>query len=277
MAGAVRMDGAAPRRPDVAVRAGRRVEAWLREDAARGPSGGRTPVLDASRILFEDAWLLAVDKPAGLPTHETADPARPHLVGLLRRFLEGRAGAGDGAPRLGVHQRLDRDTSGVILFTRDPAADAGLSRQFTSRSVQKTYHALTRPGPRALPARWTVSGGLAPNDDGPSEETTTEFCRLAAFPRAVLVEARPRTGRKHQVRVHLARSGLPILGDDRYGRPDPQGPVAPRLMLHATRLAVLHPVTGASLVIESPWPADFRGMVEALRARGRARGRRRRR
>ena len=267
MAGAVRLPGGRPRSPGTVIEAGSLVQAALLPRAAAGPRKTEPRALRPSHILFEDGWLLAVDKPPGVPTHETADPGRPHLVGLIQRFLSDRAGGRPGhvEARLGVHQRLDRDTSGVILFTKDPSADAALARQFAARTVEKTYHALT-VRPERLPAeRWSAVS--APVGGGRTDEARTEFRRIETLKRGLLIEARPRTGRKHQIRVHLAESGLSILGDDRYGRDAPSGaPVAPRLMLHASRLELRHPLSGAPLVIESPWPSDFVRMLAVLRS-----------
>jgi RluA family pseudouridine synthase len=267
MAGAVRMEGAPARRPAIPVAAGRRLLALLRPEALNPPSFASFPTLSPRDVLFDDPWLVAVSKPPGIPTHETADPRRPHLVAELARLLGERT---DGrAVRLGVHQRLDRDTSGVILFTKDPAADAALARQFATRAVEKTYHALTARPPR-LPARaWTARSRVSLGA-GESQEAETEFRLLDAMAGGLLVMARPRTGRKHQIRVHLAESGAPILGDERYG-PGPRGAKAIRLMLHASRLALIHPRTGRPLVIECPWPPDFEDLLRRLRAEAPAR------
>jgi RluA family pseudouridine synthase len=269
MAGAVRLEGGRARSPGVLIEAGSLVRAALRPEAAAGPRRTEPEGLRASQVLFEDEWLLAVDKPPGIPTHETADPRRPHLVGLLQRFLAGRTGgdALSATVRLGVHQRLDRDTSGVILFSKDPAADASLAKQFAARAVEKTYHALTSRPERLPGERWSAVRPVGPRGEGPAGEARTDFRRLETMRRGLLVEARPRTGRKHQIRVHLAESGLPILGDDRYGRAAAsRAPKAPRLMLHASRLELRHPLSGAPLVIESPWPSDFVQVLAALRS-----------
>lgn len=264
MAGAVRLEGARPRSPGAVIEAGRRVAAAVRAEAVAGPRPTAPGRLLASQILFEDEFLVVVDKPPGIPTHETADPRRPHLVGLLTRLLAERA---RGEIRLGVHQRLDRDTSGVILFSKDRSADPGLARQFAGRAVSKTYHAFTERPKKIPPERWTVVGPVGPAGKETDEEARTDFRRLEVFERALLVEARPHTGRKHQIRVHLAQGGLAILGDDRYGRPrTSETPAAPRLMLHASRLELRHPVSGAPLVIECAWPSDFLKMAAALRA-----------
>jgi 23S rRNA pseudouridine1911/1915/1917 synthase len=250
MAGAVRVNGQAWRRPGAPVPAGSAVQVLV--DAMRlGPPPQERAVAAAfgtERFLHHDASLLAVDKPAGLPMHATADASRPNLYDLVKAALRGRG----SEPYLGLHQRLDRETSGVVVFTLDPAANAPLAAAFASgRGVAKTYHALCpRPAAR-VPASWQVSGPLG--GDGPHAETA--FRLLRAVPDALLVEARPSTGRKHQIRIQLAERGLPIMGDVRYGSRDAR---AGRVMLHAVRLELAHPITGAALAIESPYPPDFR-------------------
>lgn len=228
---------------------------------------------DEARILHEDGALIAVDKPPGLPTVATADPARPHLVGLVERLLAARAGEAGPRQALGVHQRLDRDTSGVVLFVKDPAANADLGAQFAGHRVEKTYLALTARPPRLPAVPWRVDDGA----NGEAKPAVTDFVVVEAWPEGVLVEARPRTGRKHQIRIHLSRAGMPILGDAAYGgdRRD-----APRVMLHAARLQLRHPLTGARLTVSSALPADFQAAIARLRQRpGRSlpRGTRRRR
>jgi RluA family pseudouridine synthase len=207
-----------------------------------------------------------VDKPPGLATHATADPSRPHLTGLVTAHLVAR---GHPAPYLGVHQRLDRDTSGVVLFAKAAAANPGLARAFAGREVEKTYHALTTLPAVPAPSRWRVRGRLAPSGkrrmvtvESGGQEAETGFHLLESHPGGLLVEAAPRTGRKHQIRVHLAEAGMPILGDEVYGSPSPQ---APRLMLHAFRLGLPHPLTGEPLVIESSHPRDFEDALSRMR------------
>ena len=258
MAGAVSVDGQPLREPGRLLRPEQQIEA--RVDLARlaAPRGGadRTFALTPAAVLFEDAALIAVDKPSGLPTVPTADPGRPSLVRAVEAYL-----AKSVAPRhLGVHQRLDRDTSGVVLFVKDPRANAGLAESFAKHRIEKTYHALTaQPRSRPLP-RWRASRPIG------AQNATTEFSLVEVLEGALLVEARPRTGRKHQIRIHLAEAGMPVLGDTLYGaKAVAAGSPPPRLMLHASRLALPHPLTGAPLVIESPWPEDFRRVLEARR------------
>jgi 23S rRNA pseudouridine1911/1915/1917 synthase len=269
VAGAVRIDGRVIRVGARPLRPGQMVEALARVEALRPPAEAtdRPFELTPAAVLYRDEWLFAVAKPAGLPTHATADRSRPSLVGHVERFLAESAGPGTVA----VHQRLDRDTSGVVLFATAPAANAGLSRAFASREAEKLYLALTaRPDPLPPPA-FAVEAPL--DESGPARRPVragggaarparTEVAVREQLRGALFVEARPRTGRKHQIRVHLAHAGLPILGDPLYG----DGDTAPRLMLHAARLVLTHPVTGGSLAIECPLPPDFSALLSRLRA-----------
>ena len=191
----------------------------------------------------------------------------------MERFLR-EAGAGS---YVAVHQRLDRDTSGVVLFAIDPRANEDLARAFSGRAVEKTYVALTAR-PAILPRRGLrVSAPLSAPGPGGGASGERSGAKAPSRPRprsssrevladALLVEARPLTGRKHQVRAHLAHAGMPILGDPVYGD---AGGRAPRLMLHARRLALSHPLTGRPLTIESPLPADFETVLARLRSTGR--------
>lgn len=272
MAGAVRVDGLVARRPGAPLAAGRAVEARVRLSLLEDRTSRDRPfALTAARILYEDDSVIAVDKPPGLPTPPTVDPGRPSLFAAVRAWLAERAGRG---AYLGLHQRLDRDTSGVVLFTRDPAANPALAEAFTRHEVAKTYHALVGRPVRLPPRRWHVRSSLATvgkgaharvrSVEGGGSPAETTLAVRQVLERGLVVEARPHTGRKHQIRVHLAEAGLAILGDDLYGAADPAGFEVPRLMLHAVRLELPHPVTGASLVIESPYPEDFRRVLAAL-------------
>ena len=147
MSGAVYRNGRRERIASIALAAGTQVEALV--DLARldsgGPQGTRRPVVKSfawtpERILFEDEWLIVVDKPVGLPTQPTLDEARASVFGTLKEFLQKRDG---GTPYLGLHHRLDRDTSGVLLFTKDTKANAGVAALFAGKTMQKTYQALS--------------------------------------------------------------------------------------------------------------------------------------
>jgi 23S rRNA pseudouridine1911/1915/1917 synthase len=262
MAGAVTVDGRPWRRPGAVLRPGAAVVA--RVDASRlGPPAGEREVAGAygpERFLYRDALVLVADKPAGLPMHATADATRPNLFDLVRGLLRAEGGAD---PYLGLHQRLDRETSGAVLFTLDRAANAPIARALaTGEGIAKTYHALcARPRVR-LPAAWRDEGPLQPG--GPVARTS--FTVLRPLRGALLVEARPATGRKHQIRIQLAARGAPILGDVRYGG---DARAAGRVMLHAHRLSFLHPGTGRTVTVTSPYPSDF---LDALGALGRSPG-----
>lgn len=270
IAGAVRVNGRVITRPGVPVKATDRLS--VAADRSRLARTRREPGI-AVPVLFEDADIVAVDKPAGLAMHATADPRRPHLVAAVARQL--------GVPpsSLGVHHRLDAGTSGVVLLARSPAANRGLARAFEGRAVEKVYLALVDAGRRrdlAVGTQWTERAALAAGGSGrrgrrqvthaqrlgdpgaghqgspESRDAETAFVVRARRGDRALVEARPRTGRQHQIRAHLSAAQLPIVGDTRY-----QGPAAARLHLHAARLGLAHPVTGAPLIIEAPTPREF--------------------
>jgi 23S rRNA pseudouridine1911/1915/1917 synthase len=269
MAGALRVRGRPLRAPGRVVDPGMDLVLALRPDLVRRDPA--PPSFDETRILYEDDALIAVDKPPGLPTVATADPARPYLVGLVEDVLRSRGGGEGRSHRLGVHQRLDRDTSGVVLFVKDPAANPGLAAQFAARTIEKTYLALTARPPRMPASAFRVDEAVERSGTGPAAASAvTDFRVVEAWPGGVLVEARPRTGRKHQIRIHLSQAGLPILGDAVHGG---DARAAPRVMLHAARLQLRHPLTGAELSVASPLPADFRAVLHRLRpsARGSAR------
>lgn len=231
------------------------------------------------RILFEDEWLIVVDKPAGLPTQPTLDARRASVHSTLATFLREREG---GSPYLGLQHRLDRDTSGVLLFTRDPRANAGVTALFSGKTVRKTYLALAVAGAPA-PEAWEVANhlGIIGREGKASrfgavrsggDPARTSFRIVERLSGAILVEASPHTGRTHQIRVHLAEGGHPILGDPFYGGPTrfPAGGRSamvsvPRVMLHAAGLEFIHPMTQAELKITCPWPEDFEICRRALR------------
>lgn len=251
-----------------------------RRNDAKRPDAPPPPVSAwrPERILFEDEWLIVVDKPPGLPTQPTLDARRPSVLSILQAFLRQRDG---GTPYLGLQHRLDRDTSGVLLFTRDPRANKGTSALFAGKTVRKTYLALTVIG-AATPDVWEVENylGVVGREGKASrfgavrsggDPARTSFRVVERPPGALLIEALPHTGRTHQIRVHLAEGGHAILGDPFYGGPTRvrtgSGTVAvPRVMLHAAALEFLHPMTQADLRITCPPPEDFETCLRALRS-----------
>jgi RluA family pseudouridine synthase len=269
VAGAVRVNGIAQRRPGVPVVAGSSLSA--RVDLGRLVPRAEPPVarLSGADILYEDDDLVAVAKPAGISTHASADPRRPDVVSMVRRWLLDTHRA-RGEPYVGVHQRLDRETSGVLLFTKTTRANGALARAFAEHAMVKVYHALVVPSPSRPRRSWTIDIPLAATGSGAASRmassprglpSRTDVRIVEERPHAWLVEARPQTGRRHQVRAHLAGAGLPVLGDTRYGAPASGPSRAPRVMLHCASLELRHPETGASLVLACDWPADFRAAL----------------
>lgn len=271
--GAVRVNGAAVRQPGRRLRAAARVEVSVRPLAlARAELPADRPFeLTPGAILYEDQALIAIDKPPGLPTQATVDPSRPSLFSSVKSSLGPEA-------YLGIHQRLDRDTSGVVLFAKDRRANPGLARAFAERAVTKVYAALTAASRASHPQRWHAMSRLSLATGKPPRvrvvvegglEAETGFQVLRRSPLVWLVEARPRTGRKHQIRVQLAAAGLPIVGDTLYGGPlRVEGRRVPRAMLHAARLELIHPLTRKPLRIESPLPQDFTELWSVVSAPG---------
>lgn len=222
-----------------------------------------------SRVICEDEALIALDKPAGLSSQGGRIEAAT-LDDMLAAF----ARSNGKRPRL-VH-RLDRDTSGVILAAKTRPAAAFLGKALMGRKVKKTYLAIVAPGapsPREgrieTPLRRVSIGReaymeICAPDDPDAETASTGYRTLAHADEAALVELRPRTGRMHQLRVHLASAGRPIAGDARYGGALTLGGEAvPRLMLHAAAIQVPHP-SGGERRIEAPIPDDMAAVLARL-------------
>lgn len=224
-------------------------------------------------IVYEDEDLLVVDKPAGMPVHPGPGHARGTLVNAVLARCPDLAGVG-GALRPGIVHRLDKDTSGLIVVAKRDAAHRALQRQLKERTVEKRYVALVagdvRPGegvidvpiardPRHRKRMAVVAGGRAAVTRYRVLGRYVEPSRTGA--RYTLLEARPVTGRTHQIRVHFASLRHPLVGDAVYGRPSP---LVGRHFLHAARLGFTHPTTGASLTFESPLPQDLREALARL-------------
>ena len=259
--GDVRVDGRRCDRASRRVDAGQRIEASVDRASLREAAADRAHVvtLEPSCILYEDDALLAVDKPAGLPSHATRDPRRDHLLAAVERLLAARDGS--PPPELRLAHRLDADTSGVVLLTKTPAATRALASAFAEQRVEKIYEAVVHAGAARLPREWTVESNLrwsradrrmrAVRAGG--DPARTDFRTLAQTAETARIEAQPRTGRTHQIRVHLAEAGTPILGDRIYGAHD-GGNGADRLLLHSNRIELLHPLTEEPLSIQAALP-----------------------
>ena len=226
------------------------------------PMGGtrRFYEADPARILYRDAHLLADDKEAGIPRQQTPHDAYNNLVAALYRLLS-RTG-GRQAPYLAMHHRLDRDTSGVMVFCLDRSANRRLGEAFQRRQVEKDYLAWVEGNPRE--DSWTAAEDIGRKDGryvtrpaGEGKSARTFFRVLCRESGRSLVHARPITGRTHQIRLHLAHAGHPVIGDRRYG-----GRSADRLMLHACRLVMPHPVTGSRLTLTASPPDGWPSLPE---------------
>lgn len=217
-------------------------------------------------VTYEDPDLLVIDKPAGLVTHPAPGHPDHTLANAVLAHCPDLEGVG-GEVRPGLVHRLDRDTSGLIVVAKNDSAQAGLSAQFKDRTVSKAYLAVVTGHPD--PERATID---APIGRHPTSRTrmaivstgrdaVTDYDVLRRLRGYSLLEARPRTGRTHQIRVHLASIGHPVAGDITYGKP---APGLDRHFLHAHRLAFDHPRTGKRLELESPLPDELRTWLDAV-------------
>ena len=273
VAGAVFVNGRRVGVPSRALSRGAKVETHVDVEKLFNDSTSRDKEfeLTADRILFEDDDLIFIDKPPGLPAQPTLDESRDNLFAAVGRFLAGRDRVEN--PYVGVHHRLDRDTSGVVLFTKSQRVNVAVANSFSDRQTTKLYQAITVFRPK-VKREWTIKNYLgkisskskrsrygAVGSHGDLAETG--FRVIAEYPEALWIEASPKTGRTHQIRVHLSEYGLPILGDDLYGTDDG---VVPRMMLHAVQLVLPHPITGRELSVKSPLPADFKRCLKRIAA-----------
>jgi len=227
-------------------------------------------------LLHQDESLLIVDKPAGLLTVPSAPEAVDEDTVLFRvqeyvRHLTPRH------PYVGVVHRIDRDTSGAVAFALDPGTRQALRALFREHRIERRYSALVSGRPRGkqgvvdLPIRDAYQGGKrgVAQEGEDSLPALTRWKLAELFEGAALLDVELETGRQHQIRIHLAHIGLPILGDASYGRDHtPRAPLAARRqMLHARLLGFVHPATGARVRVEAPFPEDFRRVLGELRRR----------
>lgn len=226
-------------------------------------------------VIYEDDALMVVDKPPGMVVHPAPGHTGGTLVNALLAYCPELAGGGD---RPGIVHRLDQDTSGLILVAKSEKARRGLQQQFKDRLVQKAYLALLDGHLQPAWGRIEAPVGRDPRHRQRmsvlpgGREAVTEYHVLEQYAHQTgeaagdyaLVEAGPRTGRTHQIRVHFASVGHPVVGDSVYGRRRPQLPV-PRQFLHAWRLGFKHPNTGQRINLETPLPPDLSSVLELLR------------
>jgi 23S rRNA pseudouridine1911/1915/1917 synthase len=274
--GQVKLEGGRQPRPALGVRSGEII-------VIERPAPVEPPVPRTFSVLMEDDTFIAIDKPAGLPIHTTAKYFRNTLTAVLReRYPE---------ERLQVCHRIDRETSGVLLVARGPEAGSALKQAFARRKVSKSYLALCHgvPAERAgvldrpmklLDTQTHIMMGVVPEEDPAGLRSVTRYEVVRSFAQHALLACSPETGRQHQIRVHLADFGHPIVGDKIYRAGERafiefcDGGMTPELLqafdgldrhaLHAHRLTFPHPRTRAPVTVESPLPPDLAGYIAAL-------------
>jgi 23S rRNA pseudouridine1911/1915/1917 synthase len=243
-----------------------------------GPKADTGP-LPRSAIVFVDRDIVVVDKPAGMLAVADEPGNKDTLVEYTRILLRRMEGGDSGG--LGVVHRIDRDTSGLMVFTRTADAKRKLAAAFKAHDIERVYHAIVHgemgdeciesdlvldrgDGLRGSHGHYRRAKGAPPSD---AKHAVTYVRPIRALNGATIVECRLETGRQHQIRIHLAERGHPLVGEKVYIR-DYEGPKidAPRTMLHARTLGFAHPRTGARVSYECDAPADFQEFVLRLRA-----------
>lgn len=263
-AGRVLVDGA-PRAKSFRLAGGETIEADL-------PGPGEVPAEPGGLpVRYADDHLLVVAKPAGMLTHPTASRRTGTVVNRLLGMGLPLSGAG-GPDRPGIVHRLDAGTSGLLIVARDDEAHRALARMLRGHRVRREYRALVRGAVEqdrfAVEAPLARRGARVVVRRGGGVRAETEFEVVERLSGCSLLTARPRTGRTHQIRVHLAAVGHPVLGDRRYGGggDDARRLGLERPFLHAWRLAFAHPLTGRPVEVEEPLPDDLREALERARA-----------
>jgi len=244
------------------LRAGEEVEFSLEEPA----EPAEVPHFE---VPYEDEHLLVVDKPAGLVVHPAAGHRGPTLAGALA----GRAAGGEDQARPGIVQRLDRDTSGLMVVAKSERAFAALKEAIAARELERRYLALV--GGRPPSSSGTIDAPLGRDrrrravrstDSERARPAVTHFTVLEELPGTTLLDVRLETGRTHQIRAHLAEIGHPVCGDPAYGGAR-CGEILglSRQFLHSTRLGFYHPISGERFCCESKPPAELRRALDAAR------------
>jgi 23S rRNA pseudouridine1911/1915/1917 synthase len=274
--GHVRVDGNPAKKASQRVETGQRVTIDVPEAAPSGIASQDLPLT----VLHEDADVVVIDKPAGLVVHPSAGHADQTLVNALLFHVKDLSGVG-GEIRPGIVHRLDKDTSGVMIVAKHDEAHRKLTANWNSDRVRKEYVALVYGTPAS--ERGTVDApiGRDPRDrkkmavvaDGRHAVTDYELAERLRY--ASLLRCRLRTGRTHQIRVHMKQLGHPIVGDPLYSGPQWRGIPDKRVqkvlsslgrqMLHAARITFDHPATGVVVTVEAPLPGDFRAVLDVLR------------
>ena len=229
-------------------------------------------------VVFEDAHLIVIDKPAGMVVHPAAGNADGTLVNALLHHCSGQLSGIGGVARPGIVHRIDKDTSGLLVAAKSTAAHEGLARQFAEHTIERRYLAVCAGHPS--PPEGTIEARLGRSDSDRKKmavlhdksprgkHAVTHYRTLERLDGCALIECRLETGRTHQVRVHCASIGHPLLGDPVYGRnPKTLRPLLQQLgfarqALHAASLGFTHPVTGEWLEFSAEMPADLRDLID---------------
>ena len=285
--GAVWRAGATIRDGNTRVKPGEIYEVRVPEPVPAEPRGQDIPL----SIVYEDRDLIVIDKPPGLVVHPAAGNPDGTLVNALIAHCGASLGGIGGVARPGIVHRLDKDTSGLLVAAKTDRAMASLAKQFAAHTVQRAYNAVVWGSPRLGDGMIEGDIGRNPFDRkrmavvrNAGKAARTRYRVIERFgdagrPLASLLECRLETGRTHQIRVHLTHLGHPLIGDPSYGkaRVAPRAKTEaeitayaaasgfPRQALHAWLLGFQHPTTHEDIRFESAWPADFSGLVEALR------------
>jgi 23S rRNA pseudouridine1911/1915/1917 synthase len=230
-------------------------------------------------VLFEDRDLLVLNKAPGIVVHPAAGNEDHTLVNALLHHCKGQLSGIGGVERPGIVHRLDKDTSGCLVVAKNDATHIALSEQFAGRTTEKLYLAIlcgevprASGEIRAAIARHPSHRKRMAVSQGDGRDSWTSYRIVERLMYSTLVEADLHTGRTHQIRVHFQHIGFPVAGDDTYGAKhtkklaDLTGYVAPRVLLHAHKLAFTHPRTKRRKTFTAPWPADFQAALKRLRA-----------
>jgi 23S rRNA pseudouridine1911/1915/1917 synthase len=230
------------------------------------------------KIVFEDEHLIVVDKPAGLVVHPAAGHADGTLVNALLHHCRGKLSGIGGVQRPGIVHRIDRDTSGLLVVAKSDQAHEGLARLFAKHDIERRYLAVAvgHPTPSAgtiatqIGRSTTNRKKMAVLPEGKGKQAITHYRTLKRYKEASLIECRLETGRTHQVRVHMAHIGHPLIGDSVYNNRrkafnfGPNQSYFDRQALHAVSLGFIHPVTGEKLGFESCLPDDIQLLLTSL-------------
>jgi len=272
--GAVEAAGKAVRDPDTKVRGEEAFRVAVPEPTAAHNEPQDIPL----KVVFEDEHLLVVEKPAGLVVHPAAGNLDRTLVNALLHHCSGSLSGIGGVARPGIVHRIDKDTSGLLVIAKTDVAHEGLAKQFAAHSIDRRYLAIVSGLPKAgqgvidapLARSATNRKKIAVVEGSRGKRAVTHWRRLNVLKDAALVECRLETGRTHQVRVHMASMGHPLVGDPVYGRTGKNhGKLLKELQfqrqaLHAAELGFTHPVTKRRLSFSSPMPPDMQELFNRL-------------